>query len=503
MGHMRFGVSGAVAVLAFCFLGCESEQTTTTSRPIDSEEATAKVNQRVDAVLTGLSDATAEIDTTDSTKVATDGMNGALGNERCGNSGSNNLATESTDTVDSIPKESTDKLGEALKRLRDEAKEHVFREELVESKDGNQVVYKMDPAQTCDGDSECITKLTKNPLRFAVTANNDDSLNVALLVGEDRHSPATAVLSDNKIALRGNLAEAMDAIKLFVDAADQDDLPDKLVGSVEWSIEKRAEGDFAFTGSILERLELVVGQAKGSPISVAVQPSNPTSQITINSVTNTVGFKENLGAVDISVAGSVLCDDDGNCGQKEQAGTFYFHLGGFSGEVQTAAGASELTFSGLGLGTDSSYVALNQDRLASVDLNPNNGRKLSINFKKIEGGTLVTFDPALDLQVAMAMNKLSESMRVDMPEWLANEVFDVTLGGAAKPSILIPSPVCNSDGTSTTKEQLKVVSGSLSLDATSIANPIEVAANMCLVPSESEATDGAHPFSLLSAGTCQ
>src|SRR5512145_3245154 len=392
MGHMRFGVTSAAA-LAFIFLGCESEQTTTPSRPIESDEATVKVNQRVDAVLTGLSEATAVIDTTDSTKVATDGMNGALGNS-CGNSGSTNLADGTTDTVDSIPQETTNKLSDVLGRIGDEAKEHIFREELVESTDGNQVVYKMDPAQTCEGgDSECIAKLTKNPLRFAVTANGDDSLNVALLVGEERHSPATAVLSDNKISLRGNLAEAMDAIRLFVPTQDQDDLPEKLVGSVEWSIEKRGEGDFAFTSSILERFELRVGQATGKPISVTVQPSNPTSQITINSVTNTVGFKQNLGAVDVSVAGSAMCEDT-ECGQKEQAGTFYFHLGGFTGEVQTSAGASELTFSGLGMGNDTSYAALNQERLATMDLNPNNNRKFSMNFKKTDGGTLVTFEPA-------------------------------------------------------------------------------------------------------------
>jgi len=51
-------------------------------------------------------------------------------------------------------------------------------------------------------------------------------------------------------------------------------------------------------------------------------------------------------------------------------------------------------------------------------VNPNAGRKFSMNFKKTAEGTLVTFDPALDLQVAMAMSNLSDSMRVDMPEWL-------------------------------------------------------------------------------------
>lgn len=424
-----------------------------------------------------------------------------MGNSRCGASVSSNVATGTTNTVDSIPDETTSKLSELLARIRDEAVEHVFREDLVESKDGKQVVYKMDPLQVCENDAECIDKLTQNPLRFAVTANTDDTLNVALLVGQDRHSPATALLGDNKIAIRGNLAEFMDSIRLFMSAQAQQDLPDKLVGTVEWSIEKRGEGDFVFTGSILERFEMLVGQAKGKPVSVMVQPSNPTSQITINSVTNTIGFKENIGAIDVSVAGSAVCGDM-DCGQKEESGTFGLHLAGFTGEFATTANATELTFAGLGLGADSSFLAINGQHLVTADVNPDAGRKFSMNFKKTAEGTLVTFEPALDLQIAIAMTNLSESMRVDMPDWLFNEVFDVTLGGAPKPSILIPSATCDANGNSSVKEQLKVVTGNLTLGATSLSSPVEVSAAMCLLPVESSASEP-HPFSLLSSGVCQ
>lgn len=503
MGQYRVGLSVILGLVGFSVLGCSSEggESVAQQRPIDAEEATATTNARVDDVLTGLADATTDLDTTDSTSVATDGLSAALGSSRCDNARSSDVTTTAADGVDSIPETTTNSLSELITRVRDEAKEHVFREDLVESQDGNQVIYKMSPAEVCDDNTDCIDKLTQNPLRFAVTANTDDTLNVAMLVGQDRHNPASATLANGKLAVRGNLAEVMDSLRLFMSTEEQKDLPEKLVGTVEWSIEKRATGDFVISSSILERFELLTGQANGKPVSVSVQPSSPTSQITINSVTNSIGFRENIGTIDVSVAGAAVCDDM-NCGAPEQAGNFGLHLAGFTGAFETTAGATEVTFSDLGLGPNSSYLAVNGQNLTTVDVNPNDGRKFSMNFKKTAEGTLVTFEPALDLKVAMAMTRLSESMRVDMPDWLFDEVFDVTLGGAPKPSILIPAATCDADGNATTEEQLKVITGSLSLDATSLSNPVEVVAGMCLLPTESNASEP-HPFTLLTSGTCQ
>ena len=66
----------------------------------------------------------------------------------------------------------------------------------------------------------CVDKLTNNPIRFAVTANTDDSLNVSLLVGEARYNPGTAVLGSKKLSIRADLAQALAAIRLFVNPED-------------------------------------------------------------------------------------------------------------------------------------------------------------------------------------------------------------------------------------------------------------------------------------------
>lgn len=251
--------------------------------------------------------------------------------------------------------------------------------------------------------------------------------------------------------------------------------------------------------SVQENFDLLLGQGKGKPVAVTVQPTDPAIQLGINANTNTVGYLDNWGAVDVHVAGTAVCDEQ--CGPNEQNGTFSGHVGGMSSQVTLGKGATELTFSALGLGPDTSYVALDDSRLSTLDINPKHGRKLSITMKKTDAGTLITFDPVLDIKLAMMLNRLSESLRVDMPAWLGDEIFDVMLGGAAKPSVPIPAPTCDAFGEPVSKSQIQVVSGSLRMSATSLATPVNVVAGMCLTSVDSTAT-APHPLSLLQSGVC-
>ena len=492
MSSLRFGLVGLIGT---SILGCGSDPSGGGSpRPLDSTEATTAINQHMDELIVGLADSTGQLDTTDSTTVATQGINSALGSSSaCSPSGGG-----AGDAFDGVPASTTKGLDDFLHQVAKEAKDHVFREEFVEVKDGNQVVYKINPASACGSDTTCVEKLTANPIRFAVTAKTDDTFNVSLLVGEARHTPGTAVLSSKKLSVRLNLAEIIDVVRLFMNAEDQKNLPERLSGVIEGALEKRAENDFAISASLIEKFDLLVGQAKGKPVAVTVLPSDPIARVTINSATNTLGYSANLGAVDVQVAGAAVCSD--SCGTKEKTGTFSAHVGGFTGEFSVSKGATDLTFSGLGLGNSTSRVALNNDPLGTLDINPNNGRKFSMNFKKTAEGTVVTFDPALDIKLAMMLNKLSDSLRVDMPDWLSNEIFDVMLGGAAKPSVLVPAATCDANGNSTSKNQLKVVTGNLSLSSSSLPSPVTVTTGMCLVPVDSSES---HPFSHVKSGICE
>ena len=491
MTSLRSSLAGLLGAAGLLAVGCNPSGGTS-QRPIDSTEATASVNQHVDDFVAALGKSSAQMDTTGSTTVATQSTNSIFSSTSCGGS------SGSASTIDDIPKSTTKALDQFLSKAATEAKEHVFREEFVEVKDGNQVVYKIDPASVCGSSTDCTTKLTQNPVRFVVTANTDDSLNVALLVGEARYTPATALLGTTQISARVNLAQVMDTIKLFTTTEDQKNFPERLNGVLEAAIEKRPDDTFVISGSVIEKFDLLVGQAKAKPVAVTVQPSDPTWELTLNSATNTLGYSVNFGAIDGSVAGAAVCNS--KCGSKERDGTFSGHFGGYSLQTSLSKGATELT-ANLGF-KDTSYVALNNDRLGSLDVNANNGRKYSMNFKKTDGGTLVTFEPALDIKLALMLNKLSDSMRVDMPSWMSDEIFEVMLGGAAKPSVLIPAPTCDPYGNATSKSQLKVVTGELTLSSSSLSSKVDVAAGMCLLPVDGSDSK-ANPVSRLKAGTCQ
>lgn len=478
----------------FSLVACTSDQGGGTSqRPLDSPEATSSVNQRIDDLVAGLSKSSAQMDTTDSTTVATESTSSIFSSSCGGSSGS-------ASTIDDIPKSTTKALDEFLGKAAKEAKEHVFREEFVERKDGNMVVYKINPVSVCGSSSECVSKLTENPVRFPVTANSDDSLNIVLLVGQAEHAPAAARLGTTAVSARVNLAEVMDTIRLFAKTEDQASFPERLTGVLELALEKRTDSEFALSGSVIEKFDLLVGQAKGKPVAVTVQPSDPTWELTLNSATNTLGYAVNLGAVDGSVAGAAVCNS--RCGSKERSGTFSGHFGGYSLKTSISRAATELTVSDIGFGNETSYVDLNNDRLGALDVNANNGRKYSMTYKKTAEGTLVTFEPALDMKLALMLNKLSDSMRVDMPSWLNDEIFEVMLGGTAKPSVLIPAATCNPDGSLTSKSQLQVVSGELTVSSKALPGKVTVNAGMCLLPVDGTNGDD-NPVSRFKAGTCQ
>jgi hypothetical protein len=502
MVNLRLGLMSILAGAASLAAACNSDNGGgAPQRSIDSTEATATMNQRIDRLVGGLGDSTAKMDMAGSTGVASRGINSALGSSSACPADSNGGTTnDATGTLDDTPESTTQALDDLLHQLAKEARDHVFREEFVEVKDGKQVIYKIAPTSACGTNTTCISKLTENPIRFVVTARSDDSLDVSLLVGEARYNPGDATLSDNKISMRANLAEVMNALRLFADPEDQKDFPDRLQGVIEGAIEKRGEGNFAISGSVIEQFDLLVNQAKGKPVEVKILPTTPTCEITINAPTNTLGYSLNVGAVDVSIAGAAVCDS--SCGSKEKSGTFTGHLAGSTGAFTVTKDATELTFSNLGLGSDTSYVALDNDRLGTLDVNPNNGRKFSMTFKKTAEGTVVTFEPALDIKLALMLNKLSDSMRVDMPEWLSNEIFEIILGGAAKPSLLIPAPTCDSSGRSIKKNQLQATSGALTLTSSSLPAAVDVTTGMCLLPVTSSA-ESPNPFSQVKAGACQ
>lgn len=460
--------------------------------PTNASETTPLASERVSNLFDGLADSVAAMEGDGGTSLLADSTEAALGTSSC--------ASADTASQDSLLDVSG--LEEVLREAKDVANEYVFRTEFVESDDGTTVTYLIDPATACEGDPECVTELTENPIRFAVNVLEDDSLAVRLLVGADRHAPASMRLGDTALGLTADLAELMDSIELFMTPEDRAELPRAFAGVVDLSLVKEAEGKFTLSLSLLENLRLDVEEEPGKAVSITVAASEPTTELRLDANTNTMSWRQNLSTVDVAASGSLFCEDEPSCGTQEQQGTFHLHLAGATGEFELSSGTDQFSLRNWGFGSETSYLALNDTRLVSVDLNPNAGRTLNVHFSDVPEGILVSFEPSLDLKVATALTSLSESLRADLPEWLLDEVFDVTFGGAPKPSILIREPECDAYGQPLGDEEVEVQSGTLSFAATSLPAPVTVDAGMCVVPVESSVEDP-HPFMTIAAGVCE
>jgi hypothetical protein len=454
---------------------------------IDAQTADEVVDMRIDATFGGLADTVQSIEESDGMSSGMPDMMSDLA--ECG----------VVDPLEFDVAPMVADLDEALRDLGDTLKDEVFREDLIESDDGTTVVYYMDPALVCEAeDLECQQDLAETAVRFAVSNLSDGSMRIVAQIGENRDEPGTMILADDRVVVSADLAEALDVMRSIASDEDAQDLPETLSGVIEASIVKNANQNFSLNVGIIETVSFAqtVGDA-GKQILASIAASPEAISAVVDGVANSLALSYDLSAVDVSIPGTELCGEEGEaseCGAKERNGTFHVHLDGLSAGTTLEDQTSELVISNIGLGDATSYARLNNDPLVEVDVNPMDGRRFALSIQDTPDGALITIEPKLDLAVATTLVNLSEAMRMDLPDWLDDEIFSVTLGGNANGQILVP------DGCAESGYALEVTKGTLTLDATSAAAPVVVETGMCLSEVESESD---HPFDSVAVVACE
>lgn len=146
-----------------------------------------------------------------------------------------------------------------------------------------------------------------------------------------------------------------------------------------------------------------------------------------------------LGIMDADLPGSAHCPAETSCGEKERTGRFAYHLGDVSALLTQPPEASGQDVS-LQLATgERSRAAVAGDEFASGALGADaDGGHVATTVLGQEQSFLVTFEPALDIGAAMTISAFSDEMRLDLPTWLNDEIFDLTFGGDPVGSIVVP-----------------------------------------------------------------
>lgn len=408
--------------------------------------------------------------------------------------------------------------GEVVEELVEWLKANVFHEDFAESAGDKTVVYRLDPQVLCAGeesvDQGCADLLEKVPVRLSASSPREGDLDVRVLVGADERSVGTVSLHKDEIVLRADLA----GVKWFLEqVAEQEEeppaFPDVAQGTVELRLAAGEQG-VSVRVSVVEAVRVAYEQGDMAGLELKLAKADSAQAMQIKRGGERIELSSGWGAIDVALPGALICGDDQQsggdggsggdgssglaCGNKESEGTLSAHLDGLSGTVVLDGDASEVRLDDLGLGDSSTTLKLNSDRLAKVDLNPDAGRRFSALIAKVAGGIEVTVEPALDLKVAMTLMHLSETAAADLPEWLADEIFEVMLGGDPKAKLLIPTDDDPCDDTPA--GQAKMIEGRLTLSASSVDNDVVVPAGQCISSAELE---DAHPFETIAPSACE
>jgi len=204
-----------------------------------------------------------------------------------------------------------------------------------------------------------------------------------------------------------------------------------------------------------------------------------------------------FGTFDVTAPGSTYCPSETSCGPKERTGPFGHHGGGWSLVLEQPA-----TSTGKGaavhVATESeSQVTVGGDAYARGGLGEaGSGGEVDLTSTRGTDGYLVTFSPALDMGGALAISQFSEEMQLTLPAWLNDEIFDLSFGGDAVPSIRVPFREACPEGGSTTitgRREVEIVSGSGTLSVGD-GRVLAAAAGQCV----GQSLDDAATFNLTS-----
>lgn len=170
------------------------------------------------------------------------------------------------------------------------------------------------------------------------------------------------------------------------------------------------------------------------------------------------------GELDLEIPGSQHCSSREQCSKQEYDGSFVYH----AGEI-TLGLAHPPTDGDTALRVEleaeqRSTATAPGGTFAELDLGHADPKKKAFSVDLIDTpeGIRVVFEPELDLRAALVVSKLSDAFRTDWPDWLADEVFELTFGGSPKPSLLIPHRTsCDVDSNNVSRRIVQLESGTL------------------------------------------
>jgi hypothetical protein len=421
------------------------------------------------------------------------------------------------DVTEEDLQEARDDLNEAIDELVTRLREEIFIEANLDAAGTNetQVTYRLgasvlckvdaaptttvdssgntvtiDPAPEPELDPECVEKAEKANLRVRLSQPNPDDVDVTFIVGAEDYKPLTLQLYNDRLGLKVDLAEGLKAMEALGEDVEE---VDSLDGVVQLQLVKKAKLEYALQFSILEDLGLSFHEEDGSNFSYSLAKSEPTVELALNGNTKTISATYNYGAIQLlaplkSLA-SMFEDDAATDAptlndplapvpepepEKTYTGMIELLVAGYTGTFSYTADTDTFSFSNVSLGNKTSTLKHDGNLLASVDLNPEDGRGFDMVIQSEPGSesALISIDPTVDLNIALNFQHVADQV-ANIPETLLNDKLRMWFAGN-EPSFAVEN------------ERLRMVSGSFHMSSEqSPESNVDVSEGQCLVSASS------------------
>lgn len=333
----------------------------------------------------------------------------------------------------------------------------------------------------------CSEPIGETPVFVDVRWAKDGALLLEIQLREGEPWTRTVRIASDEIAVRVELEPLADFLKTATSKARSGEtVPPVLSGSVVFGARK--EDDGTTRGWIgLSRMAAVTDPGLEKEAHFTSHSDCVGLELTFGQKKDGSRAALDIDDLDISVAGSTYCSSSSNCSEEERAGSFEHTLRGASVVLEDPpSDASEDVRVRLET-ADETTSSVNGAVFARGGLGKQGkGGSFDLTAEKGEEGFLVTFLPALDLGGAMVISSFSEKLRLALPDWLNDEIFDLSFGGAAVPSIRVPlREVCNVS--TILRREVEIVSGSGTLSVGD-GRVLEASAGECVGRSLSDSS---------------
>lgn len=353
--------------------------------------------------------------------------------------------------------------------LLDELEARILNDAAVEADEEMAVTYLVRGDLVCavEGeplDQNCVSQVDQAEIRIVITSPSAGDVDVDVLVGPDRVNPLSFQVHQGLLALEADLGGIKDSAEHIGGIVGEDfELPSTFEGRVRAEISAPADRQIAAAISVLQAVKIADGD-----FSFSVGQSLPLYAVALDANLETLTGTANIGAVDglfpvTSYEYDPLTDQD-----SETSYQIGFHLAGMTGQTVLDVANELIQMTGVGLGPDTSTVSIDGAQVAALDLNPDDGRTLDGTIRQEGDGVKIEVDPAFDLRLALQLANALDAIG-DVDDWMLDEVFTLSLDGAAKPAILVSD------------DQLEVVEGTLTMSLANAGITHSIDAGQCML----------------------